>query len=55
MGGDTFCVYIDIINDTVAETEQSFTVTLTSNTPHIFTVADGGDTATVTITDDEGE
>ena len=49
-----FCVSIRIINNTIAETNQSFNVILTSLTPDVFTVADDGGKATVTIIDDEG-
>ena len=47
-------VPIDILNDNIAETDQIFTVTLTSETPDVFTVADEGGLITVTIIDDEG-
>lgn len=54
ISGSTFCVSITILNDGIAETDQSFTVLLTSLTPSVFSIADGGGETTVTITDDEG-
>ena len=54
INGSYFCVSIPIINDNIAETNQSFYVILTSLTPGVFTVADDGGKATVTIVDDEG-
>ena len=47
-------VRVEILNDNIAEANQTFTATLTSETPDVFSVADGGDLTTVTIVDDEG-
>ena len=52
--GSRVSVPIDTLNDNIAETSQTFTVTLTSETPDVFTVADEGGLVTVTIIDDEG-
>ena len=50
----TLCVSVQIVNDNTAETDQTFSVVLTSLTPDVITVADGGRVATVIIIDDEG-
>ena len=52
--GSRVFVPITILNDSIAEANQTFTVTLTSETPNVFTVADEGGLATVTIIDDDG-
>ena len=52
--GAYLCISIPIINDGIAETNQSFSVILTSLTLDVLTVPDGGGQATVTIIDDEG-
>lgn len=52
--GDSLCLSVDIIDDSVPELDQSFLLRVTSLTPSVITVADGGDQATVTIIDDDG-
>ena len=53
-GGSRQCTFIMIIDDNVAEAEQSFYVVLTSETPNIVSVANNGGLTTVVITDEEG-
>ena len=48
------CVTVDIVDDIVVETNQSFTLELSSLTPTV-TVSIGGDVATVTILDEDGK
>ena len=52
--GTTMCVTVDIVDDIVVETNQSFTLELSSLTPTV-TVSIGGDVATVTILDEDGK
>ena len=52
--GAYLCVSIPIINDGIAETNQSFSVILTSPSPDVLTVSENGGQTTVTIIDDEG-
>ena len=46
------CIQVAIVNDIIADPDEVFEVVLTTNTVNAI-VLDGGDTATVTITDDE--
>ena len=48
------CVTVVIVDDIVVETNQSFTLELSSLTPSV-TVSIGGDVATVTILDEDGK
>ena len=46
------CIQVAIVNDIIADPDEVFEVVLTTNTVNAI-VLDGGDTATVTITDDD--
>ena len=54
-GGDSRCILVTILDDNIAEAEQSFSLQLASLTPNVFTVADNGGLSTVVIFDNEGE
>ena len=52
--GDSLCFDVVIIDNSIAELDESFTLILNSLTPSVFSVAGNGGQATVTIIDDEG-
>lgn len=52
--GDSLCFNVVIIDNSIAELDESFTLTLSSLTPSILSVAGDGGQATVTIIDNEG-
>ena len=53
VSGDTSCVAVDIIDDAIVETSQAFTLHLMSLSVDV-NIPIGGDLATVTITDNDG-
>jgi len=52
--GDSLCFNVVIIDNSIAELDESFTLILSSLTPSVFSVAGNGGQATVTISDNEG-
>ena len=50
--GATQCIDVSIMEDTVFEGDETFTVTLSSTNPRVMLE---NDETTVTITDDEGQ
>ena len=53
VSGDTSCVGVSIIDDSIVEIDQSFTLHLVPLSPDVI-IPVGGGIATVTITDDDG-
>ena len=52
--GSEICFNVTILRDNISETNQFFMLRLRILTPTVFSIADDGGIATVTIIDDDG-